>query len=185
MLILASQSPRRKELLALAEIEFEIVLPNVVEDYPNDLMPAEVAIHIAYKKATAVQQQSSNYNKKILAADTIVVVNNEILGKPKNEIEAVEMLQKLNGISHEVITGVSLLYNTNVINFYETTQVVFNKLSQQQIEHYVNKYQPFDKAGAYAIQEWIGIVGINKIIGDYYNVMGLPINRVVQELQKL
>ena len=181
--ILASQSPRRKQLLEWAEIDFEIVLHPTDESYPQGLNPTEVAIHIAHEKAKAVAQIKSN--QIIIAADTIVVLNNEIIGKPKDREEGIAILSKLSGMHHKVITGVSIINGDSTVNFSDTTDVEFHELKREQIEFYIDQYKPYDKAGAYAIQEWIGVIGIKRITGDFYNVMGLPVSRVVQELQKM
>jgi septum formation protein len=181
-IILASQSPRRKQLLEWAEVDFEIIIEPTEETYPQDLEPREVAIHIARQKAIAVNQKHQIAGKPVLAADTIVVLNKEIIGKPKDRAEAISILQKLSGHHHKVITGVVIVNGENEISFADTTDVEFHPLSQEQIEFYVDKYQPYDKAGAYAIQEWIGVVGIKRVTGDFYNVMGLPVSRVVQAL---
>lgn len=180
-IILASQSPRRKQLLEWAEVPFEIILQATDESYPAHLPVDEIAIHIARNKALAVQQ-INNTKLTILAADTIVVLNNEIIGKPKNREDAINILTKLSGQKHRVVTGVVILGNDKEIAFADITAVEFHPLTQSQIEFYVDKYKPYDKAGAYAIQEWIGVVGIKEITGDFYNVMGLPVSRVVQAL---
>ena len=180
-IILASQSPRRKQLLEWAEVPFEIILQATDESYPAHLPVDEIAIHIARNKALAVQQ-INNTKLTILAADTIVVLNNEIIGKPKNREDAINILTKLSGQKHRVVTGVVILGNNKEIAFADITAVEFHPLTQSQIEFYVDKYKPYDKAGAYAIQEWIGVVGIKEITGDFYNVMGLPVSRVVQAL---
>lgn len=182
MLILASQSPRRKQLLEWAEINFEVIVANTDETYPSDLAIEEVPVFIAREKAKAVASKLSNNTKKILAADTIVVINNEIIGKPQSREQAIEFLQKLSGNQHQVITGVVILDSEKETAFSDTTTVTFHSLTKEQIEFYVDEYKPFDKAGAYAIQEWIGVVGIKNINGDFYNVMGLPVSRVVQAL---
>ncbi len=182
--ILASQSPRRKQLLEWAEIDFDIVIHPTDESYPVGLEPTEVAIYIAHEKAKAVAEKI-NSDQIIIAADTIVVLNGEIIGKPKSREDGVAILKKLSGVHHKVITGVSILKAGKSLNFSDTTDVEFHKLSMAQIEFYIDKYKPYDKAGAYAIQEWIGVVGIKRITGDFYNVMGLPVSRVVQELKKM
>ncbi len=179
--ILASASPRRKQLLEWAEIDFEIIVAHTDETYPKDLSPEDVAIHIALNKAKAVKGLIGD-ERTIIAADTIVVLRNEIIGKPKNREDAISILLKLSGQMHEVITGVAILKNNEQV-FADVTEVEFNPLSQKEIEFYIDKYQPFDKAGAYAIQEWIGVIGIKRINGDFYNVMGLPVSRVVRVLQ--
>lgn len=179
--ILASQSPRRKQLLEWAEIDFEVIVSNTDESFPAQLTPEEVAVHIAFQKAEAVRK-TVNDNRIVIAADTIVVLNSEIIGKPRDRTDALHILSKLSGNIHQVITGVAI---TNGIehSFADITEVEFHPLTPMQIEFYVDKYQPYDKAGAYAIQEWIGVVGIKRINGDFYNVMGLPVSRVVQVLK--
>ena len=182
-IILASGSPRRKQLLEMAEIPFEIMVSNAEETFPSGLTPAQTAIHIAENKTVAVQKSLYNSNAQtIIAADTIVVLDGEILGKPANSEDAIKTLRKLSGKIHKVITGVCILAGQNKILFAEETEVEFCKLSDEQIEYYVSKFKPYDKAGAYAIQEWIGAIGIKSIRGDFYNVMGLPVSRVVKEL---
>jgi len=183
-IILASQSPRRKQLLEWAEINFEVVVKETAETYPPELTVDEVAIYIAKQKALAVQPIVAP-GSVILAADTIVVLNNRIIGKPKDRKEAIEILSDLSGHKHVVITGVVLRKDEQEISFADSTDVYFHELSKEQIEFYVDKYKPYDKAGAYAIQEWIGVVGIKSVNGDFYNVMGLPVSRVVRELKKI
>ena len=182
-IILASQSPRRKQLLEWAEIPFEIIVKPTSEDYPPGLHPEEIAIYIAQQKANAVQEQVKN--QTVLAADTIVVLGENIIGKPVHREEAVSILFALSGEKHKVITGVVIRNGDKEISFADVTEVEFHKLTLEQIEFYVDKYKPYDKAGAYAIQEWIGVVGIKSIRGDFYNVMGLPVSRVIRELQKI
>ena len=184
-IILASQSPRRKQLLEWADIKFSIVVANTEENFPSNIAIADVPIFIAKDKAKAVQQKISETDKIIIAADTIVTIENRILSKPIDREEAISFLLQLSNKAHQVITGVVILNEGKEISFSETTEVEFHELTQEQIEFYVDEYKPYDKAGGYAIQEWIGVVGIKKIIGDFYNVMGLPISRVVQELDKL
>lgn len=183
-IILASQSPRRKQLLEWAEISFDISIKETSENYPPGLHPEEVAIYIAQQKAYAVQKSVSS-TQTILAADTIVVLGENIIGKPVHREEAVSILFALSGQKHKVITGVVIMNGGREISFADVTEVEFHKLTLEQIEFYVDKYKPYDKAGAYAIQEWIGVIGIKSINGDFYNVMGLPISRVVRELQKI
>ena len=183
-IILASQSPRRKQLLEWAEIPFEVLVKETDESYPPNLPLEEIAIHIARNKALVVKE-SNDVIFPILAADTIVVLQNEIIGKPRDREDALNILSRLSGKQHKVITGVVILVNENEIAFTETTEVQFHELSLAQIEFYVDHYKPYDKAGAYAIQEWIGVVGIKSVAGDFYNVMGLPVSRVVQALQNL
>jgi septum formation protein len=179
-IILASQSPRRKQLLEQAEIEFEIIIIPTEESYPADLLIEEIPIFIAKEKARVVALQYAD--AIIIAADTVVVLENEIIGKPKDEGHAIAILTKLSGKEHQVITGVIMINGEQEKAFSSTTKVSFNELSKEQIKYYVTQYKPYDKAGAYAIQEWIGAIGIASIEGDYYNVMGLPINKVVKAL---
>jgi septum formation protein len=180
--VLASQSPRRKQLLEWAEVDFEIIVEPTGETYPEGLTPEEVAIHIARQKALAVRSRTA---KTILAADTIVVLGDEIIGKPKNREDAIAILGKLSGAHHKVITGVVISDGEKETAFADVTDVEFHSLTMEQLQFYVDKYKPYDKAGAYAIQEWIGVVGIKCINGDFYNVMGLPVSRVVQTLDHL
>ncbi len=183
-IILASGSPRRKQLLELAGVSFEIIVPDIEETFPAGLSASDIAMHIAENKAAAVFKNLNNSDAQtIIAADTVVVLNDEILGKPLNRKEAIEILSKLSGKTHKVITGVCILSAEKKILFSEETEVEFHALSQSQVEYYVDHYKPYDKAGAYAIQEWIGVVGIKAIKGDFYNVMGLPVSRVVGELR--
>jgi septum formation protein len=182
--ILASQSPRRKQLLEWAEVPFEVVVHNTDESYPDNLLPEEIAIYISRQKAKVVASAVGDGRRIIIAADTIVVLDNKIIGKPKTIDDAFNILSALSGKIHSVITGVTITNGENEINFTDTTEVEFYDLTEDQINFYINKYKPFDKAGAYAIQEWIGVVGIKKINGDFYNVMGLPVSRVLQALSE-
>jgi septum formation protein len=184
-IILASQSPRRKQLLEWAEISFDVITSDADESFPADLNVVEVPVFIARKKALTVQQKIHNNGQLILAADTLVILDGKIIAKPADEKHAIEILQLLSGKKHLVITGVVILKSEQEISFSDTTEVIFHTLTNEQIKFYVDKYKPFDKAGAYAIQEWIGVVGIKSINGDFYNVMGLPVSRVVQQLHKL
>lgn len=190
-IILASQSPRRKMLLEWAEVSFEIIVRHTDEDYPGGLTHSEIAIHIARKKAVSVQSYVQHAfhgqlaGKTILAADTVVVLDETVIGKPENRADAIRILRALSGRRHKVITGVVILHRDGEIAFSDSTEVSFHKISDDQIEFYVDKYEPYDKAGAYAIQEWIGVVGIESINGDFYNVMGLPVSRVVQALHTI
>lgn len=183
-IILASQSPRRKQLLEWAEIPFEIVVQETDETYPAGLDMQAVAMHIARNKALAVQSKVAD-GSIILAADTIVVLNDRVIGKPKDREDALQILASLSGQKHQVITGVVILHPGGETAFADVTEVDFHPLTSEQIAFYVDKYQPYDKAGAYAIQEWIGVVGIKSVNGDFYNVMGLPVSRVVQSLNAL
>ncbi|SHM96106.1 septum formation protein [Mucilaginibacter sp. OK098] len=182
-IILASKSPRRQELLKLMDLEFRIVLKEVDESYPDDLTPEEVAVYIATQKAKAFDETVGD--EIVLTADTIVCIDGQILGKPENAAHAIEMLQLLSGRMHRVITGVCLLYKHQYHSFYDVSEVYFSKLSDEEITTYVNKYQPFDKAGSYGIQERIGLIGIERINGSYTNVVGLPTEKLYRELAKL
>ncbi len=189
-LILASQSPRRKQLLEWAEIDFAVIVKSTDEAYPANLSIADVPVYIAREKAVTVkaftQEHYVEYNKTpILAADTVVVLGDRIIGKPSNREDAISILKSLSGQRHAVITGVVILTETKEIAFADTTYVTFHPLTEDQIVFYVDKYKPYDKAGAYAIQEWIGVVGIKAIEGDFYNVMGLPVSRVVKALEQV
>lgn len=188
-IILASASPRRSQLLQTAEIEFETLIAPIDETYPDHLSPAEIALHISLNKALEAQKklamQLTNLDPQtILAADTIVVLEDRIIGKPADREDAIKTLSDLSGKTHKVITGVTILSAKKTISFAEETEVAFYELSAEQIAYYVDQFKPYDKAGAYAIQEWIGVVGIRFIKGDFYNVMGLPVSRVIQELEK-
>ena len=187
--VLASQSPRRKQLLEWAEAEFDIIVAQTDESFPPQLSPGEVAIYIARNKAFKVQSSDIykryDNNTVILAADTLVVLGSEIIGKPVDREDAIKILSKLSGKTHKVITGVVLLKDNLTIEFSDITSVSFHKLTQDQIEFYIDKYKPYDKAGSYAIQEWIGVIGIKSIEGDFYNVMGLPVSRVMKALEEI
>jgi septum formation protein len=180
-IILASASPRRKQLLEWAEIPFDIVQSNSDELVPEGMPVPEVPVFLASQKAALVREKTDD-QKIILAADTVVVLDQIILGKPVNRADAIRMLSLLSGRTHEVITGISITQGKKEKLFSETTLVRFHPLTQSGIVHYIDRYQPYDKAGAYAIQEWIGVTGIHSINGDFYNVMGLPVSRVMQEL---
>ncbi len=185
-LILASKSPRRKQLLEWAEVPFDVIVHDTDEDFPAALDPAEVPVFIARAKALAVYETLSppDRARPLLAADTVVVLDDEIIGKPKDREDAIAILSRLSGREHRVITGVYLLKDGETHFFSDTTYVSFYPLSNEQIVFYVDKYKPYDKAGAYAIQEWIGVVGIRAIDGDFYNVMGLPVSRVIAFLTR-
>ena len=181
--VLASNSPRRKELLAGLGLDFEVrVIDGIDESYPASLPAAEVAQYIAEKKAAAYKS-SLQADELIITADTVVVVGDDILGKPRDEADAVRMLREISGRTHQVTTGVSLLTATSQRSFSVTTDVTFKTLTDAEIQHYVSHYRPFDKAGAYGIQEWIGYVGISGLEGSFYNVMGLPTRKLYQCLK--
>jgi septum formation protein len=190
-IILASQSPRRKMLLEWAEVPFQVIVQSTDEKFPTHLSMPEIAIHIARNKALAVRTyiQTAYHGqlakKTILAADTIVVLGDQVIGKPEDRDDAIRILTSLSGKQHKVITGVVILHGNSETAFADTTEVSFHELTDEQIIFYVDKYEPYDKAGAYAIQEWIGVVGIKSVSGDFYNVMGLPVSRVVQALHTI
>lgn len=183
--ILASGSPRRRELLSGLGIDYTIkVLPDVNEAYPETLKGEDIPLYIAREKAEAYLKGIES-DELIITADTIVWLDNEVLGKPTDEQQAKVMLRMLSGKTHHVITGVCLTTSEFQKSFTTTTEVTFAKLSEEEIDYYVEKYRPLDKAGAYGIQEWIGFVGVEAINGSYFNVMGLPIQRLYKELIKL
>lgn len=182
-IVLASQSPRRKQLLEWAEVPFEVIVQSTDESFPAELPIEDVPVHIARQKALAVRALGKE--SIIIAADTIVVLGGEIIGKPADRDHAIKILSRLSAQKHQVITGVVIRDGEKEIAFSDITDVWFHELSASQIAFYVDKYKPYDKAGAYAIQEWIGVTGIKSIRGDFYNVMGLPVSRVVQELKKM
>lgn len=179
-IILASKSPRRQELLTAMNLDFKVVLKDVDERYPDHLLPADIAVYIAEKKAKAFDEDSKG--SIIITADTIVAYQNEIMGKPENAAHAIEMLTKLSGTNHQVYTGVSLTYNGEMRSFCDLTEVFFSKLTAEQINYYVTNYPPLDKAGAYGIQDWIGMIAVESITGSYTNVMGLPTEKLYKAL---
>ena len=184
-IILASNSPRRRELLAGLDVEFEVkVIKGIDESYPNTLPPTEVAQYIAAKKADAYLTTITD-NDLVITADTVVIVDDEILGKPHDETQAKAMLRRISGRSHQVVTGVCLVTKDKRREFSVSTDVTFRCLTESEIDYYVSHYRPFDKAGAYGIQEWIGYVGVTALNGSYFNVMGLPVQRIYAELQKM
>lgn len=187
-IILASQSPRRKQLLEWAEVPFDVLVKNTDESYPADMPVEEVPVFIARNKALAIKQLTKEHQQNtpvILAADTVVVLNETIIGKPADREDAIKILLSLSGKTHRVITGVVILTPAGETAFADITEVSFYPLTEEQVIFYIDKYQPYDKAGAYAIQEWIGVTGIKAINGDFYNVMGLPVSKVVQVLHGL
>jgi septum formation protein len=183
-IILASTSPRRKQLLEWAEVPFEVITRSVDETFPPGMELKNAATHIALKKALSARN-SLNEHRVILGADTIVVLDGQLIGKPVDRIDAINILTQLQGNTHQVITGVAIIKGERQVLFADSTEVTFHTLTPQQIIFYVDKYEPYDKAGAYAIQEWIGVVGIKSVNGDFYNVMGLPVSRVMLELERL
>ena len=182
-IILASNSPRRRELLAGLGLEFEVrVLQGIDESYPATMPALETAEYIAAKKAAAYQSQMAD-DELIITADTVVIVGDEVLGKPADADEARSMLLKLSGRTHQVVTGVCLTTRQQSSHFSVRTDVTFKSLTDDEITYYIEKYKPYDKAGAYGIQEWIGYIGCTGLHGSYYNVMGLPVQRIYTELQ--
>jgi septum formation protein len=180
--ILASKSPRRKDLLTALGVDFKVKeQTNQDESYPETLQGAKIVEFLAKQKSSSFETKE---NELIISADTIVCVENKVLGKPNNEYEAKEMLKLLSGKTHQVFTGVCLKTKENQRVFSVTSSVTFSSLSDEEIDFYIKNFQPFDKAGAYGIQEWIGFIGIQSISGSYWNVMGLPLQRLYQELKK-
>jgi septum formation protein len=182
-IILASRSPRRQQLLHEMGIEFDVVIKEYEEVYPEGLNGEEIARYVAHEKASSFKKEISN-NEIVIAADTIVWCNNRVLGKPVDQEDATDILKAISGNTHEVITGVSFLSSKNDFTFSESTKVTFEALSDQEISYYISKYKPYDKAGAYGIQEWIGIIACSRIEGSYFNVVGLPVQRLYKELQR-
>lgn len=184
-ILLASKSPRRRALLKELGIKVEIVEPcHDDEIFPPSLVAHEIPVFLATEKARACPQPE-NAGEILLTADTIVWINNEVIGKPEGRDDAANMLKKLSGNMHEVFTGVCLTTNSQQVSFYDTSRVYFKELSAFEIDFYLDHFKPYDKAGAYGIQEWIGFIGISKVEGSYFNVMGLPIHRVYEEISKL
>jgi len=182
-IILASQSPRRQQMLKELGLEFQIKTKNVEEIYPENISREEIPVYLSELKAKAFENEMAD-NDLIITADTIVCVDSKVLGKPIDYDNAYDMLSSMSGRSHSVISGVSIISKEKKISFSSTTKVYFKKLSSDEIHYYVKNYKPYDKAGAYGIQEWIGFVGIEKIEGSYFNVVGLPIQRLYEELAK-
>ena len=184
-IILASNSPRRKELLSGLGVDYEVkTLPDVDESYPNGLSGEEIAKHIARGKAEAYRSLIQA-DELVITADTIVWLDGTVMGKPKDEEEAKDMLMRLSGKTHQVITGVCLTTASTQKTFATVTDVTFATLTDEEVDYYVTRYQPMDKAGSYGVQEWIGFVGVENLSGSYFNVMGLPIQRLYTELKKL
>jgi septum formation protein len=181
-LILASSSPRRQQLMRNAGFEFTVKVKDTNEDFSKTMPAKEVPAYLARKKAEAFRQELDN--EIVLTADTIVVIENEILNKPKDALEASEMLRKLSGRQHQVITGVCLMTQENIETFIDTTEVFFRELTDFEIDYYIKTCRPFDKAGAYGVQDFIGMVGIPRMEGSYFTVMGLPVHKVYEALSK-
>jgi septum formation protein len=181
-IVLASKSPRRQELMKLMGLDFSIELKEVDESYPEGLNPADIAMYISEKKAIAF---GNTPGKIIITADTIVAINNEILGKPKDREDAQKMLRKLSGRKHEVYTGVTLISNQSKLSFYDLSEVSCRAVNEEEITYYIDHFKPYDKAGAYGIQDWWGLVVVKRIEGSYTNVMGLPTEKLYEALSNL
>ncbi len=182
-ILLASKSPRRQEILSDLGLSFDVrVKDDIEESYPKHLTGSKIATYLASHKADAYKNDLKDH-ELVITADTIVSLNGEILEKPKNESDAFAMLKKLSDAGHKVFTGVCLMSNKKKVTFVAVTDVHFKALSNEEIEYYIKNYKPFDKAGAYGIQEWIGYIGVDKIEGSYFNVMGLPVQRLYEELR--
>ncbi len=183
-IILASNSPRRKELLAGIDVNFDVrVIRDIDESYPASLPTKDIAEYISRKKATVYRQQMAS-DELIITADTIVVIDSEVMGKPHDEADASRMLHELSGRTHQVITGVTLTTIDRQRSFSVETDVTFKSLTDEEINYYIQHYKPFDKAGAYGIQEWIGHIGVTALKGSYFNVMGLPVQRIYEALRQ-
>jgi len=182
-IILASRSPRRQQLLRQLGIQFDVVIRNYNETYPPDLSGEEIAVYLAREKASSFRNKLSD-NEIVITADTIVWCNNRVLNKPADANEARLMISDLSGNTHEVITGVSLLSSVKEKTFSVSTKVTFVRLSDDEINYYIEKFSPYDKAGAYGIQEWIGLAACNRIEGSYFNVVGLPVQKLYEELKE-
>ncbi len=181
-IILASNSPRRKELLAGLDVDFETrVIDGIDESYPPTMPVGEIPIYISEKKASAYEVAE---DELLLTADTVVVLGNEVLGKPVDAKDAKRMLGELSGKTHQVITGVCLKSSLRKMSFAVTTDVTFKELSDEDIDYYISHYKPYDKAGAYGIQEWIGYIGVTSLNGSYFNVMGLPVQRIYEAMKE-
>jgi septum formation protein len=182
-IILATGSPRRQELFKELGLDFSIQVKAVEEIYPSALKSAEITNYLSELKAAAFTDLAEN--DIVITSDTIVWLNNKAIEKPKDKQHAIEMLQELSGTGHQVITSICIKTQTSQKVFYDETMVYFKPLLMEEITYYVEKYHPFDKAGAYGIQEWIGFIGVTKIEGSYFNVMGLPVHKLYEELMKL
>ena len=184
-LILGSKSPRRQEILKLAGWDFKVMTTDEDETIDESLQKTDIPAYLAEQKANFILPKIASDNYTLITADTIVLLNNEIIGKPKDLTEAKETLQKLSGNMHQVISGVCIKTPQKTVSFSDVANVFFKKLSEEEIDYYLANYEVLDKAGAYAIQEWIGLIGIEKIEGSYYNIMGLPIQKLYQKLQEI
>ena len=180
-IILASRSPRRQQLLLELGLKFDVVIKEYKEIYPEGLTGEEIARYVAHEKAACFKNDLSD-NEIVITADTIVWCNNKVLGKPLNHKDAERILIEISGNTHEVITGVSLLSRSKELTFSDSTKVTFEPMTSKEISYYIDKYKPYDKAGAYGIQEWIGIIACSHIDGSYFNVVGLPVQKLYKEL---
>ncbi len=183
-IVLMSQSPRRRELLDEMGLSFTVAHSDADENYPDDLKGKNIPIFLSHVKADSYRPFMKD-NSLVIAADTIVFSNQTVLGKPASESEAISMLRELSGHRHEVITGMTVLTKYEQISFHDSSVVEFVELSDEEITYYVNRYKPLDKAGAYGIQEWIGMIGVETIQGSFYNIMGLPVHRLYQALKNI
>jgi septum formation protein len=181
-IILASRSPRRQQLLRELGLKFDVIIRDYEEIYPEGLAGEEIARFVAYEKAASFKNELSD-DEIVIAADTIVWCNNKVLGKPVDQQDAIAILKEISGNTHEVITGVSLRTKNKEMTFSDTTKVTFETFSEEEILYYIDNYKPYDKAGAYGIQEWIGIIACSHLDGSYFNVVGLPVQRLYKELQ--
>lgn len=182
--ILASKSPRRQELLAGMGVKFRVMTRDVVEDYPSSLPAVDVPAFLSRKKASAFEINELPENYLVIASDTVVIIDNQILGKPKDTDDATRMLRLLSGRTHQVVSGVTIKTKDVTETFSAVSDVTFNILNDNEIHFYIEKYRPFDKAGAYGVQEWIGYIGVSAVKGSFYNVMGLPTQMLYQTLKK-
>lgn len=182
--VLMSQSPRRRELLNELGLDFKLAHSDADETYPDNLEGKDIAMYLSEIKADSYKPFMKD-NTLVIAADTIVYLNEKVLGKPSSEAEAISMLEELSGRQHEVITGMTVLTKNKKDVFYDSSIVEFAELSNDEIKYYVEKYKPLDKAGAYGVQEWIGMIGVEKIQGSYYNIMGLPVHRLYRVLKNI
>lgn len=184
-IILASNSPRRRELLSGLGLDYEVrTLPGIDESYPETLQGEEIPVYISSQKASAYLDELKE-NELLITADTIVWLDGRVLGKPSDEEDACQMLRALSGKTHQVITGVTLATTTFQKSFASVSQVTFATLSDEEIKYYISRYHPMDKAGSYGVQEWIGFIGVERIEGSYFNVMGLPVQRLYRELKEI
>jgi len=181
--ILASRSPRRQQILRELGLTFDVVIRDFNETCPENLTGESIPLFIAREKAMSFKNEIAD-NEIVITADTIVWCNNKILGKPVDKDDARRMIMELSGNTHKVITGVTLLSSLKEMTFSDTTRVTFETLTEEEITYYIDKFKPYDKAGAYGIQEWIGVAACSRIEGSYFNVVGLPVHRLYMELQK-